>query len=132
MHLGVWSIKNDSESSCTTKWVNHRCYFLGERINYMGECYKVDSDYCTALPGSGTHEKFYRLFSNPLRIVSVLLFLKVCCFVGVMIFAYMNRRWYAIVINIIEVLCNSHTFFILCRDFCVLCYSENFNHKKFI
>ena len=132
MHLGVWTIKNELTESSLKKWVTHRCYFSGERINYMDNCYKVDSDYCTALPGCKTHQKFHRLFSNPIRIVSVLLLLKLCCFMGVMILAYMNRRWYAVVINIIEVLCNSHTFFILCRDFFVLFYSENLKHKKFI
>ncbi len=128
-HLGEWNLI--SESEVYSKWTNYRSYYFGDYVSYLGKSYKVNTKYCSARPGHKIHEKFYWIFSKPLIIVSVLLLLKTLCFLSVIILAYMNRRWYTIVINIMEVLLNSHTFFILCRDFFILYYRQSLKPQKF-
>lgn len=129
-HLGKWHHQtNDSELN--PKWVNYKCYYYNDQTSYNGKNYRVLSKYCSAKPGCITHQNFHWIFSKPFRIVCVLLFFKIWCFLAVIILSYMNRRWYTIVINIMEVLLNSHTFFILSRDFFILYYSQGLEKKKF-
>ena len=131
-HLGTWDLTFDATVATHTKWLNYKCYFMGDFVNHLDKIYKANTNHCVSQPGNKTHEKFYLIFSKPFRIVSMLLLIKVWCFITVIALAFINRRWYTIVINIIEVLLNSHTFFILCRDFFILYYNKNLKiNKKF-
>ena len=118
-HLGIWCVTNGQQSA-PDRWLNYKCYMLGDSVTYMNRTYKAGSPYCVSIPDDQFHKKFYRLFAEPLRVLSVVLLFKLVGFFFMCIFAFTNRKWYAIVINIMEVLGNSHIFFVLFRDFFLL------------
>ena len=130
-HLGIWCVAN-GEQSASDRWLNYKCYMFGDTVTYMSKTYKAGSPNCVSIPDNQFHRKFYRFFSEPLRVLSIILFLKLVGFCLMSIFAFTNRKWYAIVINIMEVLGNSHIFFVLFRDFFLLyCRRDSVDAKKF-
>ena len=126
--MGTWAKKRSFDHY--SKWLNYKSYLMGEHVTYMGHTYQSKTNHCVAEPTSKTHKIFYWLFSHPFQIVTLLLLLKIWCFIIMISLTYINRRWYTTVINIMELLLNSHSFFILCRDFFILYYSQNLNIKK--
>lgn len=145
-HLGEWKLEKSKkdgskkEEDTTTssldqpppatylssvcKWMDTRVYYKDERAVYMGKVYRVDSMCSCSVPDDSKQRKFFRLFSNPLRIVSLLLLLKLGNLTLLGAYTALNRRWYSILTNLVEILFNCHTFFIVLRDF-FLIYSSN-------
>ena len=107
-----------------SRWLNTKIYFKGERTYHLGKVYVVKSDFCVSIPGNRFHSSFYRLFASLTRIISLLLFLKVVYLVLLFLLLARNGRWYAIMINIVEVVLNSPLLFILFRDFLITCSSR--------
>ena len=133
-HLGCWhEIKDyDLINFKINKWSDNKIYCSNEKVNYMSSTYQVQSLFCISVPGNRLHNSFYKLFIKPIKIVFILLMLEILSFSLLLIITFINRRWYTIVMFIIEILCNSHTFFVLCRDFFVLYESKNLKmNKKF-
>lgn len=125
-HLGLWCLETKtSQTSGVSKWTSSRVYFKGERASFMGKVYRVESLYCICVPGNRKHEYFYKVFSNPFRIIRVLFVLKFVNIALLCWYVILNRRWYAIITNIFEVLINSHTIFIVLRDFLLLFLKPN-------
>ena len=107
-----------------SRWLNTKMYFKGERTYHLGKVYEVKSDFCVAIPGNRFHSSFYSLFSSLKRILSLLLFLKVVYLILLFLLLAGNGRWYAIMINIVEIVLNSPLIFILFRDFLITCSSR--------
>lgn len=103
-----------------TLWMNSKIYYHGDKVYYMGKLYKCESTYCSSVPGNKTHDKFYRMFSNPIKMISCLLVMKLVNLTLLIAYGFINRRWYSIITNIVELLSNCHTFFMLLRDFFIM------------
>jgi hypothetical protein len=157
-HLGEWTLESvKSKESAVTgndqpltassacKWLHTRVYYKDERVVYFGKIYRVSSTCTAAVPNNKKYRKFFRFFSNPFRIVCMLLMLKLANLAMLATYTAFNKRWYSILTNLVEILFNCHTFFIIFRDFFLfisnkdnmrnLKYTardmENLNSKKF-
>lgn len=148
-HLGFWSLectsgdeRRKSQNYCASnksslnsnlslptvnKWISTKVYFRGDRVNFMGRIYKVETLYCASVPGNKQHESFFKFFSKPLKIILILVVLKTTNIILLCLFVSLNGRWYAILTNIFEILINSHTFFIIFRDFFILLLKKDFD-----
>ena len=123
-HLGEWSLESARRSgeaaeavSSVRKWTPTRVYFRNERALYMGKIYRVSSVCTASVPSNKKYKKFFRLFSNPFRIVCALMALKLVNIGLLGAYTLLSQRWYAILTNLVEILFNSHTFFVIFRDF---------------
>ena len=129
-HLGYWCrvFDEDQKQSSATKWINTKSYYYGDRVVYYGKIYKANTNHCAAIPSNKFYSIYYLIFSNYARITYILLSLKLFNVALLLSLIYLNRRWYAIALSILEVICNSHLFFILMRDFFIS--NEKYKYKK--
>ncbi|RNA14345.1 transmembrane 39A isoform X1 [Brachionus plicatilis] len=106
------------------KWMSSKIYFRKERVTYDGSVYQAATVSCVAIPGNKRHETFYDLFCSPMRIVTLMFFLQIVFITLLVTLVFLNRRWYSVLINIFELLFNSHTIFIVFRDFFVFYFQK--------
>lgn len=130
-HLGYWCRVADDDKLPTTKWINTKNYYYGDRVVYMGKIYEANTNHCAAVPSNRFYYIYYLIFANPARTVRILLCFKLLNILILLLLIYLNRRWYAIALSILEVICNSHLFFILMRDFFIFYDGQNYKYKKF-
>lgn len=128
-HLGYWCRVSDSEKA-SIKWMNTKSYACGDRVLYAGKSYETRTELCAAIPSNKFYTNYYILFSSPTKTIRVLLCLESVHMVMLLLIIFLNRRWYAIALSILEVICNSHLFFIIMRDFLVSINERNFNLKQ--
>lgn len=142
-HLGKWTPEENFDIKDTksekfsfskvndtfqtvNKWISSKIYFKNERVTYVGNIFQARTVSCVAIPGNKKHEFFYRLFSSPIKILTTMLFFQTVFITLLVILVLLNRRWYSILINIFELLFNSHTIFIVFRDFFVFLFQKKY------
>lgn len=140
-HLGKWSREEKLEIKDTksenfsfsktnvsfqpvNKWISSKIYFKNAKVNYVGNIFQARTVSCVAIPGNKKHKSFYRLFSSPIKIFTLMLFFQAVFITLLVILVLLNRRWYSILINIFELLFNSHTIFIVFRDFFIFLFQK--------
>ena len=127
-HLGKWikdNIDHKSNEMDYNKWISSKIYYKNDRVNHMGKIYKVESLFCVSIPGNKFHERFFKIFSNPLRIIKILLVIELIGKGLLCVYFYINTRWYSTITNIVEILFNSHVFFVIIRDYLILNEQSN-------
>ncbi len=130
-HLGYWHATNEKQQFMPAKWINTKSYCNGDKVVYMGRVYVAITNHCAAIPSNKFYSIYFSVFSAPLKIIRVLVGLKMVNILLLLALIQTNRRWYAIALSILEIVCNSHTFFILMRDFFVFFDSQNYIYEKF-
>jgi hypothetical protein len=134
-HLGKW-VKDDIDQKSNeidyNKWVNSKIYFKNDAVNYNGKIYKVESLYCASIPGNKFHERFFKIFSKPFRIIKILLVIELIGKGLICVYFYINTRWYSTITNIVEILFNSHVFFVIIRDYLILNEQSNIYSSKVV
>ena len=130
-HLGYWHPNEEKQPLLPAKWVNTKNYNNGDKVVYMGRVYVANTNYCAAIPANKFYSIYYSVFGAPLRIIKMLVGLKLVDIFLLLVLIHTNRRWYAIALSILEVICNSHAFFVLMRDFFVVYDGQNYKYEKF-
>jgi hypothetical protein len=125
------NLLNLIKSTSVTKWSSNRIYLKGEKFSFMAKAYKVDSTCSVTVPNNRKYKKFYSLFSNPFRLVLILLLMKLLNLSLLSVYLILSRRWYAILTSLVEILFNCHTFFIILRDFFIFYSRKNVKMKQF-
>jgi hypothetical protein len=116
-----------SSSNGTAQWVNWKSYYKGDKCYYLGNIYECQTTHCASIPNNSKHLSFYHLFAKRDKIPKFIFFLQFIYVMAIVGFVWRSRRWYSIIVLMIEVMLNTHTLYISTRD--LLC-TWNQNKKK--
>lgn len=121
LHLGRWQkVEGRNAHVPYNVWSELQTWPQNALVKHIKGLFKAEAVCNAAEPGNSSHQRFYFLFHEPLRVVSLLLAVQLCVAVVQLGMLIRSTEWNHLVSLSLLLFCNYYTLFRLARDYLLM------------
>ncbi|CAH0719837.1 unnamed protein product, partial [Brenthis ino] len=118
-HLGRWAPHAPENIADVPEWCPTRWYTYGSRVRVLEEVFIADTAIVSATPNDVHHIRFYSVFSNPSKLLCLLLCLQLSLVAMQLCLLFSSFAWHNFLAIVILLFINYYTVFKMIRDYLV-------------